>query len=1576
MFNIYNSEKHQQCFSRICLFLFTKIKTGYIGRNFFPFCLSIARLGTNNLSYKGNIFLKSFKCLLALFAFCCSQPLFAQSPPNGFTNTLVSAQWNEVVGLTFNKTGNQMFAWERPGKVWVIENNQKQLLLDISQEVAGYRDFGLLGFALHPQFESNGYFYLLYTVDRHHLLKYGTSSYSPTANEYYNATIGRLTRYTATKTSNGYSVNAASRKVLIGATKSTGIPSLHETHGVGSLVFGNDGTLLVSAGDGASYTTNDTGGNVGGSYAPQALIDGIITEQENVGAFRSQLLESYNGKVLRIDPETGNGVPSNPFYDGTKSGSVRSKVWALGLRNPFRMTLKPNSGSANATDGKPGVLYIGDVGYSTWEELDAVTKPGMNFGWPLFEGLTPHNGYWSKKTFNKNAPNPAYNTNGCTQPYFYFQDLMQQATHSGTASFTNPCNTTQSLPATVKTFLHSRPIIDWKHYTALARTGTFSGETATVMNIGAPGSPVSGSPFGGNSAAVGVFYPHNDFPAEYQNTLFFGDYVGQWIRNLKSDDNNNPLAVKNFINGGAIVVAMATHPTEGGLYYVNFPSEIRKVTYNSASQPPVAVASADKLYGPSPLNVQFSGSSSRDPEGQPLSYLWNFGDGTTSTQANPAHTFTTATNAPANYTVSLTVRDSQGNTNATSLSVSPNNTPPQVNITSPAANTLYPMTDKTVYNLRATVTDLEHSASQLSYQWQTILHHESHEHPEPIVTTPEATTTISPVGCGTETYYYSITLKVTDAAGLSTTKEVKLYPECNKLPTVAITAPTTNANLTAPANITITANATDTDGTISKVEFYKGTTKLGEDATAPYAYNWTNVPAGNYSLTAKATDNTGNTSTSAPVMATVKAPVAPTVAITGPAANANIIAPATISITANAADVDGTIAKVEFFNGSVKLGEDMSSPYSFSWTNIAPGNYTLTAKATDNRGLVTTSTPVSISVKAPLAPSVTITAPAMATTFTAPANIKIMANASDTDGTISKVEFFNGTTKLGEELTSPYSFAWNNVAAGTYLLTAKATDNTGLVSTSSVVNITVKAPIAPTVALTSPAANTNFTTPALITISANAVDTDGSIAKVEFFNGSAKLGEDATAPFSITWNNVAAGSYTLTAKATDNTGLATTSAAVNVTVKTPAAPTVAITTPTTNTSFTAPATIAISANAADTDGTISKVEFYNGTTKLGEDLSSPYTFTWNNVASGSYTLTVKATDNSGLPTTSAPVEITVKAPVAPVVTITAPTAASSFTAPASINIAASATDADGTINKVEFFNGTTKLGEDATAPYAYNWTNVAAGTYLLTAKATDNTGVSTSSGLVSVTVNSLAEPVLSVVSFTLIDVGTNQPIQTITSGTVLDLTTLSTKKLNIRAETNSPTVGSVVFKLTGTATQNTTDDNVPYALFNQNGNNANNGNKSNNNSNSNNAFWMPAAGSYTLMATPYAATGGKGTAGTGLTVSFTVERKGKGPKAKLTVKSTPAEEYGAPLEFLVNSFPNPFVDEFTLLVQGKGNNKLPVKLFDATGKLVLLLDDVPDGQPVSLGKSLSSGLYTLFVGTGSNTKQYKLVKTH
>jgi predicted heme/steroid binding protein len=162
--------------------------------------------------------------------------------------------------------------------------------------------------------------------------------------------------------------------------------------------------------------------------------------------------------------------------------------------------------------------------------------------------------------------------------------------------------------------------------------------------------------------------------------------------------------------------------------------------------------------------------------------------------------------------------------------------------------------------------------------------------------------------------------------------------------------------------------------------------------------------------------------------------------------------------------------------------------------------------------------------------------------FTAPSNIVLSATASDADGSVSKVEFLVSATKIGEDMTAPYSITWSNVVEGNYIITAKATDNSGLTGFSQGMEIVVnKSLIAPIVKLTSPFNGGVFADPAKITLAADASDVDGSIIKVEFFSGSLKLGEDNTAPYSFSWNNVSYGSYTITAKATDNNGLTTTS---------------------------------------------------------------------------------------------------------------------------------------------------------------------------------------------------------------------------------------------------------------------------------------------------------------------------------------------------------------------------------------------------------------------------------------------------
>ncbi|MDB5257377.1 MAG: large protein [Chitinophagaceae bacterium] len=547
----------------------------------------------------------------------------------------------------------------------------------------------------------------------------------------------------------------------------------------------------------------------------------------------------------------------------------------------------------------------------------------------------------------------------------------------------------------------------------------------------------------------------------------------------------------------------------------------------------------------------------------------------------------------------------------------------------------------------------------------------------------------------------------------------------NQLPTVSITSPANNASFNAPASITINANAADADGTVSKVDFYNGTTLLGTDNSSPYSYSWTGVAAGTYNITAKATDNSNATTTSAVVTVTVTTVTvpnqAPTVSITSPANGASFTAPASITINANATDADGTVSKVDFYNGTTLLGTDNSSPYSFSWTNVAAGSYTITAKATDNLNATTTSSSVTVTVN----PVVVTQSPYGGTPQTIPGVIEAekydlggqgiaynettTANQGGSFRTTEAVDVepFGTGYDVGYIVTNEWIEYTVNVTAGTYKIDA----NVAAIAAGKTFRLELDGTTIATFTVPNTGAWATFQ---LSTVN-NVVLTEGQKV-LRLFATSTDFNVDK-----ITFTAV--------------------SSNPNV------APTVSITSPVSGASFNAPANITINANAADADGTVSKVDFYNGTTLLGTDNSSPYSYNWTNVASGTYSISTKATDNSGAITTSSIVSIivtTITVPnQAPTVSLTSPSNGSSVNAPATIAIAATASDADGTISKVDFYNGTTLLYSDNSSPFSYNWSNVAAGTYSISAKATDNSGATTTSSAVSITVNTVVTNVCS-----------------------------------------------------------------------------------------------------------------------------------------------------------------------------------------------------------------------------------------
>jgi hypothetical protein len=170
------------------------------------------------------------------------------------------------------------------------------------------------------------------------------------------------------------------------------------------------------------------------------------------------------------------------------------------------------------------------------------------------------------------------------------------------------------------------------------------------------------------------------------------------------------------------------------------------------------------------------------------------------------------------------------------------------------------------------------------------------------------------------------------------------------------------------------------------------------------------------------------------------------------------------------------------------------------------------------------------------------------------------------------------------------------------------------------------------------------------------------------------------------------------------------------------APNVVILAPTNNPSFDSPAMIPITVEAWDNDTSVTNVSFYSGATFLGRDTTHPYSFTWAGVNPGSYQLRAVATDNSGLSTTSAVANVTVTgvANTPPTVSVTSPANNATFDAPTNLMVTVNAADPGGTVTKLEYYRSGTKLGETATPPFTYYWTNALVGSFQLTAVATDN----------------------------------------------------------------------------------------------------------------------------------------------------------------------------------------------------------------------------------------------------------------
>jgi glucose/arabinose dehydrogenase len=319
----------------------------------------------------------------------------AASPitPPGFEVRVVLTGLLEPTTTRFAPDG-RVFVAEKAGRILSfdsLEDPSPTVVLDIRTEVNSFHDRGLLGLAVHPEFPSPAFVYALFTYDappgQIAPVWNDTCPNPPSANVDGCVVSGRLSRFDLS------SEIASSEVVMIQDAWCQQFPS----HSIGALAFGPDGALYVSAGEGANFSTGN--GSFGGADFGQ--LGGALPKTPTPinpcgdppggtptpplaegGALRAQDLLTledpvgFSGSVLLLDPLTGSALPDNPLFGGDPGDDA---IVAFGFRNPFRFAVHPTTGE----------LFVGDVGWNRWEELNSfapTTLPVENFGWPCYEG--------------------------------------------------------------------------------------------------------------------------------------------------------------------------------------------------------------------------------------------------------------------------------------------------------------------------------------------------------------------------------------------------------------------------------------------------------------------------------------------------------------------------------------------------------------------------------------------------------------------------------------------------------------------------------------------------------------------------------------------------------------------------------------------------------------------------------------------------------------------------------------------------------------------------------------------------------------------------------------------------------------------------------------------------------------------------------------------------------------------------------------------------------------------------------------------------------------------------------------
>lgn len=255
------------------------------------------------------------------------------------------------------------------------------------------------------------------------------------------------------------------------------------------------------------------------------------------------------------------------------------------------------------------------------------------------------------------------------------------------------------------------------------------------------------------------------------------------MRRFSFDDQHRCTEIAEFLDAEQtrLIVDIESDPSGTALYYVAFDilgtSSVHRLTY-ATEFPPVVSATAEPAFGPLPLSVQFRASDSIDPESQPLMFLWEFGDGSPpSTEPDPVHVYDVpgAGSSPMRFDASVVVTDAAGNSVTKRFVISPNNTPPMVELLYPADGALYEILTTISIDSLTAISDAE-TPNDLRCEWRVLLHHNEHIHPRPIDENCQTSFSVFSHGSDPTESYYEFRLTVTDAQGLSTVRTASMYP--------------------------------------------------------------------------------------------------------------------------------------------------------------------------------------------------------------------------------------------------------------------------------------------------------------------------------------------------------------------------------------------------------------------------------------------------------------------------------------------------------------------------------------------------------------------------------------------------------------------------------------------------------------------------------------------------------------------------------------------------------------------------------------------------------------------------------